>query len=97
MFAKFPTLHRRCACWHQVKEKRQDAEPDRQRVHLQIHVFGEQLLGAMILLVVSSPGTIQPAIGQQEREERSTNFACPRQISAKLRVFTKWPQVTRDR
>jgi hypothetical protein len=31
---------------------------------LHIHVLGEQLLGAMILLVVSLLGTMQPGIGQ---------------------------------
>jgi putative copper resistance protein D len=31
---------------------------------LRIHVLGEQLLGAMILLVVSFLGTMQPAVGQ---------------------------------
>jgi len=40
------------------------AADDSASVRLRVHVVGEQLLGAMILLVVSFLGTMQPAIGQ---------------------------------
>jgi putative copper resistance protein D len=40
------------------------AADDSAAVWLRVHVVGEQLLGAMILLVVSFLGTMQPAIGQ---------------------------------